>query len=121
MSRHDRAPPNERELRAPDLEPDDTMDDDAPQSEDVNMGYIGCLSPEVDEFASELILMAVGASGGSYGRETRSACRRIVSEVYAPPRVTAELRRRKHPYLAPGFAFDITTLDPDDGMPCFFS
>ena len=90
-------------------------------SDDVNMGYIGSLPPEVEDTASELILQAVMSSGRSHRRETSAACRRIVSETYSPPRVTAEFRRQRRPHLAPGFAFDPTTDDPDDDTPWDFS
>ena len=60
---------------------DDTPSNENDKSEDVDMGYIGCLTPQVDEVASELILMAIGSTGRSYRRETRAACRRIVSDI----------------------------------------
>ena len=44
-----------------------------------------------------------------------------MSEIYSPPRVTAELARQRHRRLAPGFAYDLTTIDPDDGRPWDFS
>ena len=122
----DGGPPDERAVRAPELVPQEESDthmrDHEQQSEDVNMGYIGFLTPQVDDFASEMILMAVGSSGGRYGRETRAACRSIVLDIYSPPRATADLTRSKrYRHLAPGFAFDLTTVDPDDGMPWDFS
>ena len=52
---------------------------------DVNMGYVGSLDPQAGDFASELLLLPLGSSGRSYGRETRAACRRIVSEMYSRP------------------------------------
>ena len=97
------------------------MQDNAQQSNDVDMGYIGCLVPDEDDFVSELLLTTLVSPGRSYARKRRAACRRIVSEVYSPPRVTAEIQRAKHPHLVAGFAFDITTVDPDDGMPWDFS
>ena len=50
----------------------------------------------------------------------------IVFEIYFPPRVIQLLRemrtrRSKHvKHLMPGLAFDLTTNDPDDGMPWDF-
>ena len=85
------------------------------------MGYIGSLEPQAGDFASELILMSLGSSGRRYARETRAACRRIVSEVYSPPRVTAELKRQRHKHLVAGLALDVTMVDPDDGMPWDFN
>ena len=47
----------------------------------------------------------------------------VVSEIYSPPRVTEELRRKPWTWrsLMPGFALDLTVDDPDDGMPWDFS
>jgi hypothetical protein len=70
---------------------------------------------------SEMLLMSLASSGRRYGRETRAAHRRIVSEVYSPPRVTAEAKKGRHPHIVPGFAFDLTVNDPDDGQPWDFS
>ena len=44
-----------------------------------------------------------------------------MSEMYSPPRVTAELQRMKHKHLLPGSALDLTVVDPDDGLPWDFS
>ena len=100
---------------------DTGMQDNAQQSNDVDMGYIGCLVPDENDYVSELLLTTLVSSGRSYARERRAACRRIVSEMYSPPRVTAEIKRAKHPHLVAGFAYDLTTVDPDDGMPWDFS
>ncbi len=56
----------------------------------------------------------------SYQRERRSAVRRIVSEVYSPPRVTDMLRKMAACELMPGMAMDLTTVDEDDGKPWDF-
>ena len=66
------------------------------------------------------MLMQLGVEKKSFQREHKAAMRRLVSEVYSPPRVTKMLSKmRGHP-LAPGFAFDITCQDPDDGQPWDF-
>ena len=83
--------------------------------------HIGSLEPDFDDFVSEMLLAPVASAGRSYGREMRAAHRRIVSEVYSPPRVTAELKRGRHAHFVPGFAFDLTVDDPDDGQPWGFS
>ncbi len=102
--------------------------DDAPmgggeESEDVNMGYIGCLEPSAEDYVSEILLQQLGSSGRSFKREAKASCRRMVSEMFSPPRVTAELHRSKRfqRHLIPGFALDYTVADPDDGMPWDFS
>jgi len=96
---------------------------------DMDMGFIGSLDATADDVASEMILMAMGPSGRSHLRETRTACRRIgkamVPEMYSPPRVTEELRRsrkqKQFQHLIPGFALDLTVNDPEDGQPWDFS
>ena len=88
---------------------------------DTDMGHFGSLGPDPDDFVSEMPFMSVASSGRSYGRETRAAHRRIVSEMYSPPRVTAELKRGRRAHLIPGFAPDLTVDDPEDGQPRDFS
>jgi hypothetical protein len=44
-----------------------------------------------------------------------------VSEIYSPPRVTAELKRKPREHLVPGFALDLAVVDPDDSKPWDFS
>jgi hypothetical protein len=68
-----------------------------------------------------LLLQQLGSCGKSYRREAKAAGRRIISEMYSPPRVTAELQRMKHKHLLPGFALDLTVVDPEDGLPWDFS
>ena len=41
--------------------------------------------------------------------------------MYSLPRVTAEIQRQGHRHLMPGFALDLTVVDPDDGLPWDFS
>ena len=59
---------------------------------DTDMGYIGSLEPDFDDFVSEMLLMSVASSGRNYGRETRAAHRRIVSGVYSHPGSQQSLR-----------------------------
>ena len=90
------------------------------QTADADMGFLGSLEPEPGDVASELLLQQLGSTGNSYKRETRKAFRHLVSEIYSPPRVTAEIRRQRHRHLLPGFALDLTVTDPDDGQPWDF-
>ena len=93
---------------------EDAMDqDEAPG--DAEMGFLGSLQPEACDAASELLLMQLGSVGRSYKRETRQAFGKLVSEIYSPPRITAELQRRPRKHLLPGFALDLTVVDPEDG------
>ena len=66
-------------------------------------------------------MQQLGSVGRSYRREKRGGFKRLVSEIYSPPRVTAELRKRKSRHLLPGFALDFTVIDEDDGKPWDFS
>ena len=68
-----------------------------------------------------MLLAQVGQSSKPYRRELRKGCRHLVSEIDSPPRFTKELKRGRHRHLAPGFAFDLTVIDPDDGMPWDFT
>ena len=87
----------------------------------MTVSFLGSLQPSAGDEVSRLMLQELGSVSRSYKRERRGAFKRIVTEVYSPPRVTAELIRMKNKELLPGFAFDVTTLDPDDGMPWDFS
>jgi len=71
-----------------------------------------------DDVASLLIMQLGG--GRAFMRERKSAHRRIVSEIFSPPRVTGYLSRFPHKNLAPGVALDLTTIDPTDGRPWDF-
>ena len=97
---------------------DDAEQDDAG---DMYLCHVDSIEPEVDDFVSEMLLAPLASSGRTYGRETRAAHRRIVSEVYSPPRVTGDITRRRHAHLVPVFAFDLTVNDPDGAHPWDFS
>ncbi len=66
------------------MQTDETAEDTA-----MYTGFIGILEPSAEDFMSDLLLQQLGSSGRSYLRENRASCRRIVSEMYSPPRVTA--------------------------------
>ena len=87
------------------------------------VGFIGSLEPSAEDYVSEILLQQLGSFGRSYRREARQSCSRLVSEMYSPPRVTAELKKSKKRFrhVLPGFAFDLTVSDPDDGQPWDFS
>lgn len=99
-------------------------DDDGPnaagEAGDVDMGFVGLLRPSCDDLVAELLIQQINGVGKSYVRERRQACRKIVSEIYSPPRVTKEIQRGRWRHLAPGFALDLTVSDPEDGKPWDF-
>ena len=82
---------------------------------------IGRLSPPIDDEVAELLLAQMGASGRQSRRDYGRAARKLVTDIYSPPRVTKLLSRVRSRHLMAGFAFDITVLDPDDGQPWDFN
>ena len=70
----------------------------------------------------ELVLMSLGVYAAPKRRDA-TLPKAMVAEIYSPPRVTEELRRRPWTWrsLVPGFAFDLIVNDPDDNMPWDFS
>ena len=73
-----------------------------------------------DDADLTMIMAVLGADRNSFGRERRRAARRIVSEIYSPPRVTKMLSSMPNHFLVPGFALDLTCTDPVDGLPWDF-
>ena len=67
------------------------------------------------DVAGVIVCQVFSSLGRSHARDKREAMRRIVSEIYSPPRVTAEIVRSRSRHLLPGFAMDLTTCDPTDG------
>ena len=113
--------PDEDEEMATEPEGDVSMDFVGSLAHDVHCGHLGSLAPSFDDEVSDILLGQMGCTARGYQREGRAAARRIVSEVYSPPRVTELLRKLKHRHLMPGFAFDLTVDDPDDGKEWNFS
>ncbi len=70
-----------------------------------------------DEEQMNCIMAVLGVDPKSFKREKRQAVRRLVSEMYPPPRVTDMLRHMSNHSLTPGLALDLTTFDPDDCQP----
>ena len=83
---------------------------------DTQLGFIGAF----DDAEYMHLISSTGASPGPFRRERRAASRRTVSEMYSPPRVTRAISSMPGCDLIPGFALDLTCLDPDDGMPWDF-
>ncbi len=118
------------ESRCPRNSDDEMIDMGAEDAErDVEMEFVGCLQvaddigklePSADDSISELLLQQLGSCGKSYRREARVAVRKIVSEIYSPPRVTAMIRQSRLRHILPGYALDLTVNDPADGRPWDF-
>ncbi len=85
--------------------------------EDVDSVFIGQVS-HGEEMMS--IMAILGTNSKSYQREGRAARKRMVAEIYSPPRVTRAISSMPECGLVPGFALDLTCTDPDDGMPWDF-
>ena len=96
------------------------MDDRANDDEAMEMGFIGSLEPEVGDVVAELMLSQLGGSKRRI-KDARRGYKHLVSEIYSPPRVTAEIRKSRTRHLLPGFALDLTVLDPSDGLPWDFN
>ena len=60
------------------------MDDlDGNEQADMDVGFIGSLTPQDDDEISAIMLEQLGALGNSYKREARKAFKHLVSEVYS--------------------------------------
>ncbi len=78
---------------------------------------------DVDALDDAEFIMHIGNLGGdvkSYRREQRAAARKVVSEIYSPPRVTKAIASMPELGLTAGFALDLTCTDPEDGEPWDF-
>ena len=74
---------------------------------------------EGDKYTEEMVNLLGNLGyydrGRSYRREESQAFKKLVTEVYSPPRVNEELMIMLNDILAPGWSFDITCTDPVDG------
>ena len=80
----------------------------AARSTDVQESLGTWVQEEDDPVVSELLT----SFGGT---------KQVVSEIYSPPRITAELRKKRYKWLVPGLALDLTINDPEDNKPWDFS
>ncbi len=85
------------------------------------MNAIGKLEPSFDDEVSNFLLAQMGSSGKVHQKDASRAARRIVSEIYSPPRVTDLIRKSKMRHVLPGYALDLTVNDPSDDQPWDFS
>ena len=80
-------------------EVDMDQDNDAPDAEMHFVGNIspsqgiGSLEPSFDDEIAEMLLAEMGSSGRVRHKDGRKAVKKMVSEIYSPPRVTELLRR----------------------------
>ena len=84
---------------------------------DEDMAFMGSIMHDDDMMS---MMMNLGAADKHHKREGRAARRRMVSEIYSPPRVTRAISSMPSLRLVPGFALDLTCIDPDDGQPWDF-
>ena len=68
------------------------------------MSEVGRLEPSFNDSVSELLLRQLGSVGKSFRREARDAGKKIVSEIYSPPRVTDLIKKIRSRHLLPGLA-----------------
>ena len=108
---------------------DDVIEDDD-DNEDADMGALqedeseeemGIVHEDIGDEVSTILLAQLGQSSKSYRHEFKKSSKYLVSEIYSPPRITHEVKRGRYRKLAPGFALDLTVVDPEDGRPLDFS
>ena len=79
---------------------------------------------DIDHLAEDdVTVFLIGQLAGdtrAYARDRRRACKRMVAEIFSPPRVVKHLSRFPNEQLVPGFSLDLTCLDPSDGKPWNF-
>ncbi len=109
---------------------EEMIDDSGEAGDDVEMEFIGSmevmnnlgkLEPSFDDEISNFLLAQMGSSGKVHQKDASRAARRIVSEIYSPPRVTELIKKSKMRHVLPGYAFDLTVNDPSDDQPWDFS
>ena len=97
------------------------MEHGDPEGGDVEMDFVGSLNlieelgqmePSFDDEISSLLLSQMGSVGKSCRREAQRSGKKLLSEIYSPPRVTELLRRARSRNLLPGCALDLTVVDP---------
>ena len=124
------ASPSQEEILQPETSSSHRgYDPPGPNEGDIDMDFhfLGHLGPEEDDDVSLMLLEQLGTVSSAtkesrgFAREKRRTFNRIVSEIYSPPRVTAEIQRSGFKHLRAGLALDLTVSDPDDGQPWDFS
>ena len=109
---------------------DHEMEVDAEASNEMNTDIVGNVTvasglgkmkPAFDDEVPALLLGQMGSTGRSYRRKGCKAARRILGEVYSPPRIAKLIRDIRNRHMLQGYALDLTTVDPDDGLPWDFS
>ena len=75
---------------------------------------------ENDDVLIFLIDQLGGDGRRAYSRERKTKYKHMVAEIFSPPRVTSYLSKYPNEYLVPGFALDLTCMDPHDNMPWDF-
>ena len=77
---------------------------------------VGCVTPSGDairELEICLLVSKVGGDGKKYRRVQKQGIKKMVSEIYSPPRATELLKRMPRDEVAPGFALDLTTTNSE--------
>ena len=99
------------------------------ETEDMDTRSVGLVLKELGRGQKEIvekcereILLAIESLGGSrkaYKRERKATFKRIVSEVYSPPRVAAAAKLLPSIRIIPGASLDIT-VNQENGEPWDF-
>ena len=66
-----------------------------------------------DELEIIAVIRSLGGNGHKYPRERQRAAKRVLSEIYSPPRVAAAIKLMPEPRLILCFSLDLITVDSD--------
>ncbi len=101
--------------------PEENMEQES-VSNDVEMDFaghvgasqgIGSLEPSFDDEVAEMLLAELGSSGRDRITDGHKAVKKLVSEIYFPPRITDLLKPTRSRHLMAGFALDLTVAITD--------
>ena len=63
---------------------------------------VGVIHEDAEDAVSSILLNQLGQAGRSHRREFSQNYRKLVSEIYSPPRITEEIKKGRYRKLAPG-------------------
>ncbi len=118
------APEPENEIFFPDIQDDEAVGASSGSADGAAREAKAGAEMDVDFMAQDdvtiFLINQLAGDSRAYARDRRKACRKVISEVFSPPRVTRYLSRFPNEQMVPGFALDLTCTDPSDGKPWNF-
>ena len=103
------------------MRPEGQADDDGDESQGGLEAGHGMDIDGMEEFATFALFNCLAVDTRSFRRERKTAYRKVLSELYSPPRITEALSHLPNARLIPGYALDLTVMDPADGKPWDFT